>query len=76
MATRLNQDQNSQNLFANIESEASAAATLGVQAAGAFDTTQLDRIEAQYLRFQLSRISELSTEFSFASENTSGFCNL
>ena len=70
VATRLNQDQNSQNLFANIESEASAAATLGVQAAGAFDTTQLDRIEAN-ISDSLSRISELSTEFSFASENTS-----
>lgn len=69
-AKRLRQDQSQQNLFANIESEASAAAILGVQAAVALELPQLDRIEAS-IADSLSRIAELIGQLPVAAENAS-----
>lgn len=57
IALQLRREQSLMNLFAALESDASAAATLGVQAAASNDKTQLAQFEA-LVSDTLSRVSE------------------
>jgi len=57
IALQLRREQDLMNLFAALESDASAAATLGVQAAASNDEAQLAQIEA-LVSDTLSRVSE------------------